>query len=69
MSRVAALALPVHPFALAIRSARASLHGLLEFMYGNEQRSRMTCWFALGLFTVGIAMARHTQAMSVCPIS
>ena len=56
-----------HSVVPAIVSLHNATLKLVEWMYGTEERARMTCYFALVLLLLGISIAQSNPAMlAVC---
>lgn len=52
----------------AVSSLKNSAAKLIEFMYGSEERVKLTYAFAFGLLILGVSMMPDTSHMAVCAL-
>ena len=69
MSKAAILDLRDASLVPALQSARSSALKLLDFMYGNPDRVKITMAFAFALLFMGLSMAQQgAHNLAACPI-
>lgn len=69
MSEAIAIAtIQTNPFKAAISSAKSCFALFVHFMYGSEDRVRITYAFALALLVLGYSMTAGAPSLSACAL-